>query len=92
VAPVAARGRVARARVESAAKVVAVLALVLAVVSGFQWGNRWYIATQMARSDVDAGNAMVAHAHGALVQGLALLVVAGAAAVVGWRVRGVARR
>lgn len=63
------------------------VALVLAVADGFRWGNRWYVATQVARSDVDWGNAMVAHAHGALVRGLVLLVVAAVAAVIGWRVR-----
>lgn len=68
------------------------LALVLAVADGFRWGNRWYVATRFARSDVDWGNALVAHAHGALVRGLALLVVAGVAAVIGWRVRLVLHR
>lgn len=85
-------GQVARARVRTTAKVVAVLALVLAVADGFRWGNRWYVATRFARSDVDWGNALAAHAHGALVRGLALLVVAGVAAVIGWRVRLVLHR
>ncbi|GIG34942.1 hypothetical protein Cpa01nite_03230 [Cellulomonas pakistanensis] len=80
------------ARVRVAAKVVAVVALALAVADGFRWGNRWYVATQFARSDVDWGNAMVAHAHGALVSGLALLLVAALAAVVGWRPRLVLQR
>lgn len=81
------RRRAARTRLRAPARVVAVVALVLAVADGFRWGNRWYVATQVARSDVDWGNAMVAHAHGALVRGLVLLVVAAVAAVIGWRVR-----
>lgn len=85
-------GQVARARARTTAKVVAVLAFLLAVADGFRWGNRWYVATRFARSDVDSGNAMVAHAHGALVHGLVLLLVAGVAAAVGWRVRVVLHR
>lgn len=82
-----AQGQVERVRLRAAAQVIAVLALVLAVADGFRWGNRWYVATQFAQSDVDSGNAMVAHAHEALVRGLALLLVAAVAAVIGWRVR-----
>lgn len=86
------QGRVARARGRAVAKVVAVLALALAVAEAFRWGNRWYVATRFARSDADWGNAMAADAHEALVAGLALLLVAGVAAVVGWRVRVVVHR
>lgn len=86
------QGQVARVRLRAAVKVVAVLALVLAVADGFRWGNRWYLATQIAQSDVDWGNAMVAHAHDALVRGLALLLVAAVAAAIGWRVRVVVHR
>ncbi|WP_431836791.1 hypothetical protein [Cellulomonas sp. Y8] len=49
-------------------------------------------ATRFARSDVDWGNAMVAHAHAAPVQRLALLLVAVVAGACGWRVRVVAHR
>jgi hypothetical protein len=87
-----AQGQVARVRLRAAVRVVAVLALALAVVDGVRWGNRWYVATQFARSDVDWGNATVAHAHEALVRGLALLLVAAVAAVIGWRVRVVVHR
>lgn len=87
-----ARGARASDRVRTVARVVAVLALALAVADGFRWGNRWYVATRYARSDVDWGNAMVAHAHAALVQGLALVLVAVVAGAVGWRVRVVAHR
>jgi hypothetical protein len=82
----------AQVRVRAAAQVVAVLTFLLAVADGFRWGNRWYLATRFARSDVDVGNAMVAHAHEALVRGLVLLLVAAVAAAIGWRVRVVVRR
>lgn len=85
------RAQQARARVRAAARVVAVT-LVLAVADGFRWGNRWYVATQFARTDVDWGNAMIAHAHGALVRGLVLLLVSAVAGVIGWRLRVVVHR
>ncbi len=88
----AAGERAVRTRVRAAARVLAVVALVLAVADGFRWGNRWYVATQLARTDAGGGDAMVVHAHDALVRGLALLVVAVVAAVVGWRLRVVAQR
>lgn len=87
-----ARGQAVRIRVRAVARLVAVLALALAVADGFRWGNRWYVATQLAQSDVEAGNAMVAHAHDVLVRGLALLLVAVAAAAIGWRARVVTHR
>lgn len=91
VTPTARRHR-ALIRMRATAKGIAVLALILAIADGFRWGNRWYVATQFARTDVDLGNAVVAHAHGALVRGLVLLLVAVVAAVIGWRVRIVVQR
>jgi len=89
-----ARAQVRRGRVRVTAQVVAVAALLLAVADGFRWGNRWFVAARLA--DAGQQDAMIAHAHahahGALVRGLALLLVAVAAAVVGWRLRVVVRR
>lgn len=84
------RAQVRRGRVRVTAQVVAVAALLLAVADGFRWGNRWFVATRLA--DAGQQDAMIAHAHGALVRGLALLLVAVVAAVVGWRLRVVVRR
>jgi hypothetical protein len=77
--------------IRTTAKVVALLALALAVADLFRWGNRWYVATRFARTDQARGDAMIAHAHAPLVSALALLLVAAVAAVIGWRLRIVAR-
>jgi hypothetical protein len=68
-------------------RIVAVVALCLAVADGFRWGNRWYVSTMVEDSSPGYALEIVAKAHDALVHGLAWLVVAVIAALVGWRLR-----
>jgi len=80
-------------RRHTVARVVAAVALYLAVADGFRWGNRWYVSTMYDRS----GAPVIAHdvlmkAHDALLHGLVWLAVALVAAVVGWQLRLVRRR
>ncbi|MGF0115150.1 hypothetical protein ACQFYA_02330 [Promicromonospora sp. Marseille-Q5078] len=80
-------------RRHTVARIVAAVALCLAVADGFRWGNRWYVSTMYDRS----GSTVISHnvlmkAHDALLHGLVWLAVALVAAVVGWQLHLVRRR
>ncbi|WP_166848104.1 hypothetical protein [Isoptericola sp. BMS4] len=80
-------------RLHALARVVTLVALVLAVADGFRWGNRWYLSTAFG----DAGSPghaadLLASAHGALLHGLGWLALAVAAGAVGWQLRVVRRQ
>lgn len=80
-----------RRRFRAVARVTAIGAALLAVGALFQWGNRWYVSTMFEAAGDPLGGQLLQSAHGSLVNALLFIVIALAAATIGWRLRVVRR-